>query len=52
MNLALLILAQDSKIPAIRAKPGSSDLSQVLEVGDILRVRQATTGLIVYAGND
>jgi hypothetical protein len=33
-------------------RSSKSDISQVLEVDDILRVRQAITGLIIYAGKD
>ena len=37
MNSALLILAQDSRVPEIRAKRGCQ--TQVLEVDDILSFR-------------
>jgi len=42
MNSALVIIANDSRVPAIRAKCGSSDLSKVFEGDDILRVRMDT----------
>ena len=47
-----MILAQDSRVPTIRATPGWSDISQVFEAGDILRVRVDTSGLIDYAGKE
>jgi len=43
MNSALLILARDSRVPAIRAKPGWADISQVFEGEDISRFWMETT---------
>jgi hypothetical protein len=45
MNSALLILAQDSRVPAIRAKPGWADISQVFGLADILWVRMDISAL-------
>ena len=50
MNSALLILAQDSRVPEIRAKRRSSDMSQVSGLADILWVRMDTSGLTFYVG--
>jgi len=45
MNSALLILAQDSRVAAMRAKSGSADISQGFEVADIFRFRVEISGI-------
>jgi hypothetical protein len=46
MNSALLILAQDGKVPAMRSKTGWQTYHKVLGVGDIFRFRVETSGII------